>query len=274
MAKFCDECGSPSRPESKFCDNCGRRFPIMAETEGNSPELATLSISSPRPDLAAPVGEMPSVGNPTEGQPSACGSTVEEPPQQPAFAWQIDVPILTNRFLRGNILKGTFWSAVLSGLIIGGVVGFASGNAEHGLIGAALAAAGTLAIVILGTIGFLCIIGFNQPIAYRLDNEGVVMLNASRAAKGVHRAALVLGFLRGNMAAMGAGAAAAASETKACDWSEAKTVEDFPAEQTLIVSGGLLSTIHIFCTQENHAAVRAFVLEKTSREAATAGLSG
>ena len=190
--------------------------------------------------------------------------TPAEPAADEAVAWQIDVSVLGNRFLRGGIIKGCLVTTLLSALLLGGIIGLASGELVPALQAAGLAVAGVFLLFGVGLLGFLVLVGFHQPIAYRLDGNGVAMLNASRVAKGIHRTAIIAGILTGKPAAAIAGISAQASETRFCAWNEARTVEDYPAELTMVVRGGMLSTIQVFCTPENYAQVRDFIFARTS----------
>jgi hypothetical protein len=182
------------------------------------------------------------------------------PTSQDAMAWQVDVSVLGNRLVRRSLVRGFGLSAVLSALLIGGIFGFASGEAAIGLKAGGFAAAATVVLFVVGLLFYFLIVGARQPYAYRMDDAGIEMINASRAAKRVHRAAFVLGFLAGKPGAASAGAAAMASESMYCAWSEVKRVDDLPADRALFVRGGPLTKVYVFCTPENHAEVRAFVL--------------
>lgn len=228
MSRFCTKCGSPVQPDARFCARCG------------APET---------------VPEAP----PASGIPAVEGG------ESGFLAWQIDVSLLGNRFLRGSIVSGFLLAAALTGLLLGAIFGFSSGDLMNGLLGFAIGAGASLALMTVGLMGFFVLVGFRQPIAYSLDSEGVRMLNASQTAKGIHRAALILGFLARKPSVIAAGATSMASETRSCLWDEARAVEEYPEERTLVVKGGLLSTVQVFCTPENYEQVRAFVLEHTKR---------
>lgn len=221
-ARYCSGCGEGLAPGAVFCSRCG------APVGGAAP--------------AAPPPPAPSVSD--------------------GLGWQIDVPVLGNRIMRGAIMKGCLLTVVISAVGLGAILGFASGEAETGLKAAGFAAAGALALFGLGFGGYLVLVGFNQPIAYRLDAEGITMLNASRVAKGVHRTATIAGLLAGNLSAVAAGSAAERSEVRQCAWAEVRFVEEHPSDLTLIVRGGMLSTIQVFCTPENYAQARDFIFSR------------
>ena len=212
---YCTQCGAQLASDARFCSSCG------------------VAISAPL------------VAGSSEASPSC-------PAESPhSLSWRIEVPVLGNRFLRGSILKGAWISALITGLIIGGIFAL-SGDLRNGAIAFVLAAAGTIGLFLCGLVGYLIIVGFAQPIAYSLDGEGIRMENVSRAAKGVHWAALILGILGRNPSAAGAGLLAKSSEARYCSWEEVQKVEDFPSERTLRVRGDLLTNIIVFCLPENY----------------------
>jgi len=51
-----------------------------------------------------------------------------------------------------------------------------------------------------------------------------------------------------------------ASESTYCAWADVKRLDDLSADRALFLRGGLLTKVYVFCTPENHAQVRAFVL--------------
>ncbi|MCX7935205.1 MAG: zinc ribbon domain-containing protein, partial [Planctomycetota bacterium] len=177
MSAYCTQCGVQMAAEAQFCTACGAK--VVAPAAG---------------------GGMPSVAA-----------------APPSLAWRIDVPVLRNRFLRGNIMTGAWVSALITGLLIRGIFAI-SGDLRTAAIAFFGAAALTLGLVLCGFIGYLIIVGFSQPIAYCLDSEGIRMENVSQAAKAVHWAALILGLLARQPSAAGAGLLAKASERRYCPW--------------------------------------------------------
>ncbi|MBI3097291.1 MAG: hypothetical protein HYY93_03460 [Planctomycetes bacterium] len=248
--RFCPGCGAPWTPGTRFCSRCG----VAAGA------VAASVPASPPPALAMPAAPMP---YPSPAAPPALPATAPAD----VLAWQIDVSVLGNRLMRGSLVKGCLLTAALSATLLGAIFGFSSGEPVVALQAAGLAVAAVFVLFGLGFGGYLLLIGFYQPIAYRLDEDGVTMLNASRVAKGIHRTAVIAGLLGGNLAVAAAGASAERSETRSCSWKEARTVEDHPSDLTLVVRGGLLDTVQVFCTTENYAQVRNFILARTPHAA-------
>ena len=242
--RFCPQCGTARTAGGRFCGHCGAPLTDASPAPATSPEDAAHPLPSPP-------GHSPTL----------------PPASEEAIAWQNDVPVLGNRLMRAGLVRGCLLTVLICGGGLGGILGVASGDVATGLIAAGLGAAATLALFGCGVLGFLIIVGFRQPIAYRLDAGGARMVNASRAAKGVHRAALITGLLTGKSAGIAAGVGAMAGETRSCAWADVKTVEDHPADCALVVRGGLLSTLQVFCTPENYAQVRAFIYARTEHAA-------
>ncbi len=238
--RFCGQCGAAWTAQARFCGQCGAQ----------SPDQTVLTTAAPIAPAHADAA-----------QPALLQSCAQSlpPVSEEAIAWQVDVPFLGNRFLRAGLVNATIASVVLAALFVGGLLTFASKDISVGLTGAAGASVVTLILFGIGILGFLIIVGFYQPLAYRMTETGIVMLNASRAAKGVHRAALITGLLTGKHAGVAFGVSARASETRSCNWASARLVGDYPAENTIIITGGFLSTIQIFCTPQNYAQVRDFI---------------
>ncbi len=74
-----------------------------------------------------------------------------------------------------------------------------------------------------------------------------------------------IGFLAGRPGAVSAAAAGMATECVHCAWSEVKHLEDRAQDRAIYLRGDVFTRLWVFCTPENHATVRAFVLAHVRR---------
>ncbi|MCC7137350.1 MAG: hypothetical protein IT460_02835 [Planctomycetes bacterium] len=207
----------------------------------------------------------PATSRDAAAPPTAAAIEAAAPAAGPTIAWQIDVSLLGNPVQRRSLLRALALSAGLAASLVGLVILFATGEPRTAGTIAAVVAAATVALFVVGVLGFFVLIGTKQPYAYRMDDEGIEMINASRAAKRVHRTALILGFLAGRPGAVSAGAAGMATECVHCAWSEVKHLEDRAQDRAIYLRGDVFTRLWVFCTPENHATVRAFVLAHVRR---------
>ena len=76
--------------------------------------------------------------------------------------------------------------------------------------------------------------------------------------------AVALGLLSGNFTAAGAGMIAQSRQVVRIKWESIRKVRYYPKEHTILVRGGYMEKIAVFCTPENYAEVEAMIKDKTT----------
>ena len=123
--------------------------------------------------------------------------------------WQIEVPLLTNRFVMTDVVVGFGATILICWLMM--FLAFAWGNDFRNL-GEALRVSSIFALggaIFLSTISLFVLLVFfgnRHPLEFILDEDGVVMNNISERAKAVHRLAWLMALATGRPLMAGPGA--------------------------------------------------------------------
>ena len=175
-----------------------------------------------------------------------------------AMKWQIEVPLLTNRFVMTDVVVGFGATILICWLMM--FLAFAWGNDFRDL-GEALRVSSIFALggaIFLSTISLFVLLVFfgnRHPLEFILDEDGVVMNNISERAKAVHRLAWLMALATGRPLMAGPGLIAQSREVVAIPWDEVRRIKTYPALGVIAIRGGLLENIRLYCTHENYPAV-------------------
>lgn len=179
------------------------------------------------------------------------------------ISWQIEIPLINNRFIIGNVMKGIALTLLLFFIIIGSIFGGSNGmkGVEQALM-ASLWAGLFLVIVSVFTLGVF--LGNKYLLDFNINEEGVIMKSRSERAHFVHRLALIMGLLGRNMAAAGAGVAGVAGETSYMPWNKIKSIKVYPEKKTIRLKRNFLETIYVYCTEGDFESVSALIARKAA----------
>ncbi len=181
--------------------------------------------------------------------------------QQKAMSWQIEIPLITNRFIILNVVKGTILTLLLLFVILGLIFGLTNG--AGGLKVAIIACLwGGVFIVVISIFTLAVVLQNKYPLEFIIDDKGITMKGQSSRAKKAHRLALILGLLTGGLGAMAAGAAGIRSERFVCPWKGVKSVRLYPDKKVVAAKQNIIQTMYIFCTDGNYKEVSDLVMKK------------
>lgn len=190
-----------------------------------------------------------------------CGSPRSPVSDADLLSWEIEIPLLGNRFILGNV--GTALLALVGLLAVVFVPVFAWANGWEGVVQALVltAAAGAfVALVSVFTLGVF--LGNRYRLRFLIADDGIQMLTLSRRSRAAHRLAILLGLLARNPGAVGAGLAGAVSEAVLVEWDEVQGVRTHPEERVVTVRRRLMPDLHVFCTPENFTQVSSYLSRK------------
>ena len=189
----------------------------MKQREQSCPNCDSPITANARPNIAVSREEIPPD---SEGVPE--GNQV---------AWELDIPLITNRFILYDMSKALGISGFFLALLFGGIT-LLSGNGDGflymlALVGICLGIFG-LAMV----FGMVVFFGNRIPARFELNKRGARVLNISRRSKVGNRLAVVLGLFRGmqGLSTAGAGMLAVAQERSEIKWSDVRKVNFHPAQ--------------------------------------------
>jgi hypothetical protein len=179
------------------------------------------------------------------------------------FSWEIKIPLISNRFIVGNVVKGLSLALLLFFIIIGSILGFSGGwkGVGQALI-ACLCAGCFMGIVSVFTLAVF--LGNQYLLEFQVSEDGVTMKSKSERAHFAHRLALILGALGRNPAAAGAGAVGIAGETSHIPWNRIKSIKLYPTERAIRLKRNFLETIYVYCSPENFEETAAVIAERTA----------
>jgi hypothetical protein len=225
---WCVRCGMEVEPGTRFCPQCGD--PVPAEASGAA---AATGVVSPR--SAADQAE--------KGQ----GATGE-------IFWEVNVPLLTNRFIMYDLLKVWGFSSLGLFLLLAGIAVYdRNWRAFTGMLPlVGLVSAGLLALLILVMLGFF---GNRFPMGFRLDPQGALVVSLSRRGRWGNRLALVLGALAGKPGVAGAGLMGMAQETTVVAWDEVRRLKVHAPTRVISLMDSWHVVIRLYCTPQNYEAV-------------------
>ena len=181
--------------------------------------------------------------------------------------WDIDVSILTNRFIVGELLKvlgiATLITAALVLLItlpsiLDGNVVSGSNNA-HGMKYAMILIGITFLLTVLFIFTYY---GNKYMLSYILDDKGVSTITREGQRKSNNKLdflIIVIGLLARDPASMGAGFLAYSGQEQDMKWKNVKKATFHPSSSTITLSAGYGEKSIVFCTEKNYDDVSAFV---------------
>ncbi|MFA5167985.1 MAG: hypothetical protein WC530_05590 [Candidatus Omnitrophota bacterium] len=179
------------------------------------------------------------------------------------LSWQIKIPLINNRFIIGNVVKGIAMTLLLFFIIIGSIFGWSNGwkGIEQALIACLWAG---LFLVIISVFTLAVFLGNKYLLEFTVSEEGVIMKSRSERAHFAHRLALILGVFGRNLATVGAGAAGVAGETSIMSWNKIKSIKTYPEKKIIRLKRNFLETMFVYCTEENFEGVAALIAKKTA----------
>lgn len=172
--------------------------------------------------------------------------------------WQISVPI----FINTVILKQLGLAIGIPFGVVMLVIVLISGRSRDTLY-----VLGFIATLFLLTGLFIMVVYRGKyDVAFRLDDKGVLcrtQTNQKKKNRVVNGLTVVLGLFSGNPAAAGAGILAQSRQEVYLRWSRITKVKYKPRSRTILLRGGWMEQIAVFCTPENYMWVKDFVRRKT-----------
>ena len=210
-------------------------------------------------------GQCPACGAPTAGEAQFCGlcgaalpASATAPPGE--IVWEIDMPLLTSRFILYDFGKVFLWTALIMIVLLSVAFALAGEfSAEEFLMISAMTG---LAVFILALLViFVMAVFFNDRYraSFAINSEGVGYESRSNRGKWANRAAIAAGALSGRPGVAGAGLLAASRESMAIGWNEIQRVNEHAADRVFSLRNSWRVVLRLHCTPENYATVRALL---------------
>lgn len=183
--------------------------------------------------------------------------------------WELGVPVLTNRYLLGAMLKAIMGGAVGCTVLVGIPLAV---QGEWDAIPPLLAMFALTFVVVLGLALLVSGLIFRNRIQtrFRIDATGIEMTQTDRTARAGNRAALIAGLVLGKPGAAGTGMLAISQEQQRLDWDGAFAARYEPATASISFRNGWRTLLRVYCLPENYAAVAAMIEAAMARHATAA----
>jgi len=163
--------------------------------------------------------------------------------------WTISVPILRNAIILKQL-------GIAIGIPFGILLIFlVSVEAYYGV--------GLIAVLFLLTYLLSKIVwGGNYEVGFELDKTGIrsyTMKSQAGRNRIINTLAVVLGLFSGKPAVAGAGILAQSRQEVTMKWNNIRKVKYLPQKQAVLLRGGFLENIAVFCTPANYPEVETFI---------------
>lgn len=173
--------------------------------------------------------------------------------------WQISVPIFKNPVILKQLGIGIGIPFGLVALI----VGIASGRTVYALYGLGLLAA----LLFLTWLLIMVVYRGQYEAEFVLDDKGVLCRTQQKQSKKnriINGLAIILGLLYGRPTVAGAGMLAAARQESFLKWKRITKVRYKANSYTILIRGGWMEQLALFCTEENYPEIEQEVRTRTA----------
>jgi len=170
------------------------------------------------------------------------------------LAWEIDVALLRNGTIVGDLLRVCVGSAVLmAGLL--SILLFASGEAKTIPAMVVISAAASAGLFVVGLLAMAVIYRGRMRFRYTVTSTSLQVEVVDRTVRTVNRAAVLVGLLAGRPGVAGAGLIASSREMTEVAWRGAFRAAFDPRRRTITFRNAWRRLFVVHATADNYAAV-------------------
>ncbi len=181
--------------------------------------------------------------------------------------WDVDVSILTNRFIllevrRALTIASLFAAVIISTIMLPSLMDGSISSAGIGTSGPGYPMFMIGLLFLLTAVFIILHYGNEYMLSYVVDEKGVRTVTR-KAQRSTNRAAnimlILIGLLSRNPAAAGAGMMATGGNDQSIRWNNVKKVTFYPKHHTIVLRGGYGVRSIIFCTQDTYGTVSSLI---------------
>lgn len=177
---------------------------------------------------------------------------------QQEICWKVSIPIFKNII----ILKQLGMAIGIPFGFVALIIMLISGGSRD-----AMYALGLISVLLLLTwLLIMAMYRGNYEAEFVLDQKGARCKTQARQAKKnrvINTLAVVFGIFSGKPAVAGAGLLAQSRQEVFLRWNDVTKVKWHPQSRTILLRGGWMEQISLFCAQDNYEQIENFVLQKT-----------
>lgn len=175
--------------------------------------------------------------------------------------WEIYVSIFRNRY----IMKGLgFAVGIPFGIVLAVIIILARGDIAG--TDAKYAIGLIAALFILTFLLIMIVYGGKYAPGFIVDETGIVNYTQKKQAKRnriINGLLIAMGAISGNSTAVGTGMITQSRQVVRLRWKNIRKVKYDSKRHTILIRGGYMEKIAVFCTPENYVQVSEFVRQKT-----------
>lgn len=165
------------------------------------------------------------------------------------LAWTIRVPLLTNPLILRQMVVWSGLSALLVGLIFGGIL--VSQDGLEAITDVFLIMAACFVFLLVLAVLVMGLFFLNRmTLRFRIDNEGIAMAAGDAKVRTANTLAVVLGTLSGKPGAVGAGLIGRSQERDNVAWDEVKRWRTIPDLHAFVVHRGFPGPLTVYALPE------------------------
>jgi hypothetical protein len=169
-------------------------------------------------------------------------------------AWEIAVPLLSNRAMVGGVVKAFGIAALLIGVLM--TVVFGSQGEWDVLPQLLLVFLAIFAGFIVLSLLVMAVVFRNRMLfRFTISDTGILFENIDKTARTVNRLAIVAGALGGSAQTAGTGLIAQGQETQELRWKGAFRAEYHPRSRGIVLRNAWRQLMIVYCTPENYPEV-------------------
>jgi hypothetical protein len=178
----------------------------------------------------------------------------------PKLTWDLDMPLLTNRFMLYDMAKVLVWSYLIMTALLSAIF-LIQGETDalfplFKMFGYAILFVAFLFLFVMAVI-----FGNRFPYRFVVGREGLLMESLSRKSRFFNRAAVLGGLFAGKIQPMGAGLIAMSQESVGIPWEDIHKIKEYPNLCIVSLMNSWRVIARLYCTEENYARVIQIVRE-------------
>lgn len=189
---------------------------------------------------------------------SHCGAAVQTETRPAQLRWHYAVPLLTNRFILGDLLKLLGLTYVFI-VVLFSVLGVFTQEYGLGLEIAQVFIPIILGFAILMLLVMLLYYGNHMPMQFSLSPKGIHSAILGRRSHWANRVGIVLGLMSANPSVAGASLIATARSSSFYSWEELHSATYYPQQATITLRNHWRAVVRLHCDAEQYPAIANYV---------------
>lgn len=171
------------------------------------------------------------------------------------ITWDIEIPLVSNRYMLGSMLKVTLGAGMLVGTLVAFLLAVQGAwKLIPTMVG--ILFAGGVGFFLLSVLIALVVYGNALRVRFTVSEDGIRHETIDRVAKVANRGTMIVGLITGRPGAIGTGLLSTSNQNQVLNWSGAFVAKPDPTRRSLAMRNSWRTLMTVYCTAENYDAVR------------------